>query len=134
MFRASKLPAAMLAACFSILLLGGCAKVPYSLEAEGDYMPAADENAGVTLTLAHSWTATSTTAVDSVHRSLVERFVQDNPAITLSEDVLDNASLKVKIKTLAAANALPDVFMLLGSDARMLLDNKLIMPVDELLE
>lgn len=133
MFRAMKVSAAVLTACSGILL-GGCADVLYSLESDGELLTHADKMAGVTLTLAHSWTATSTTAVDTVHRSLVQRFIQENPSIALSEDVLDNASLKVKIKTLAAANELPDVFMLLGSDAQMLLDNHLIMPVDQLLE
>ncbi|WP_336785538.1 extracellular solute-binding protein [Paenibacillus sp. MMO-177] len=131
MFRASQL--APIICCIS-LFLGGCAGLPYSFESDSDTLASFDQNPNITLTLAHSWTATSTTAVDMVHRSLVERFIQDNPSITLNEDILDNASLKVKIKTLAAANALPDVFMMLGSDAKMLLDNRLIMPVDQLLE
>jgi raffinose/stachyose/melibiose transport system substrate-binding protein len=87
-----------------------------------------------TLSLAHSWTATSTTAVDVVHRKLVEQFKQDHPDIRIAEDILDTALLKTKIRTLAAGNVLPDVFMMHGSDAEMLLDNGLIMPVDGLLD
>lgn len=87
----------------------------------------------ITLTLTDSWTTTSTAAVDVVHRTLIERFKQENPEIEISEDILDNALLKTKIKTLAAGNVLPDVFMMLGSDAEMFLENKLIMPVDDLL-
>jgi raffinose/stachyose/melibiose transport system substrate-binding protein len=87
----------------------------------------------IKLTMTDSFSTTSTQAVDLVHRQLIEQFKKDNPNIDLSEDTLDNASLKTKIKTLAAGNDLPDVFMLLGSDAKMFLDNKLILPIDDIL-
>ncbi|WP_424767804.1 extracellular solute-binding protein [Paenibacillus sp. sgz302251] len=87
----------------------------------------------IKLTLTDSWTTTSTQAVDIVHRKLIEQFKSENPNVEISEDILDNASLKTKIKTLAAGNSLPDVFMLLGSDAKMLLENKRIMPLDDIL-
>jgi raffinose/stachyose/melibiose transport system substrate-binding protein len=68
-----------------------------------------------------------------VNRELIEQFKKENPNVEISEDIMDNASLKTKIKTLAAGNNLPDVYMMLGSEARMFLENKLVMPIDDLL-
>ncbi|WP_274652005.1 extracellular solute-binding protein [Paenibacillus humicola] len=111
--------------------LAGCADAGGDIGGADAAVDGTDKS--IRLTLTDSWTTTSTTAVDIVHRQLIERFQQDNPDIDLSEDILDNASLKTKIKTLAAGNVLPDVFMMLGSDAKMFLDNKRIMPVNGLL-
>lgn len=133
--RHRRLAAALLAAGLaSAILLSGCGGTSYSPRnlPAGNNSVGADSDARITLTLAHSWTMTSTTAVDVVHRRLVEQFKEENPDIEISEDILDNALLKTKIKTLAAGNVLPDVFMMLGSDARMLLEDNLIMPVDDL--
>jgi len=129
-----RLIAAVLAVVMPISawLLAGCGAASDSPRQAGFEVkfPGDAPSPKITLTLAHSWTATSTTAVDVVHRKLVEQFKQQNPDIEISEDILDNASLKTKIRTLAAGNVLPDVFMMLGSDAEKLLDNGLIMPVD----
>jgi len=116
------------------LVLAGCGGLSPEMEGLASAgSDEADQGEKITLTLADSWTTTSTTAMDVVHRKLVERFRQENPQIAIDEDILDNASLKTKIKTLAAGNVLPDVFMLFGSDARMFLENKLIRPVDDVL-
>lgn len=88
----------------------------------------------IELTLADSWTPTSTQAVDVVRRKLIDEFKAENPNVKISEDTLDNASLKTKIKTLAAGNNLPDVFMLLGSDAKMFLENGMIKPMNDILD
>jgi raffinose/stachyose/melibiose transport system substrate-binding protein len=92
-----------------------------------------DTSPKIKLTLADSWTTTSTQAVDVVHRQLIDQYKKDHPNVEISEDILDNASLKTKIKTLAAGNNMPDVFMMLGSDAKMFLDNQRIQPIDDLL-
>lgn len=97
-------------------------------------IPLRDAAPSIRLTLADSWTTTSTAAVDAVSRKLIDRFRAENPSVELIEDVLDNSSLKTKIKTLAAGNALPDVFMMIGSDARMLLEDGLILPMNGMLD
>ncbi|ASS65810.1 MULTISPECIES: extracellular solute-binding protein [unclassified Paenibacillus] len=108
----------------------GCRSDPESPPAAA---PAAGTGDPMRITLTDSWLPTSTAAVDVVHRELVDQFRREHPGLELAEDVLDNNALKQKIKTLAAGNALPDVFMVLGSDARMLLGNGLIQPVDGVL-
>jgi raffinose/stachyose/melibiose transport system substrate-binding protein len=113
----------------ALLLLSACSS-PSAYVA--DNSAAHSQSAKIKLTLTDSWTATSTQAIDVVHRELIDQFIKENPQIELSEDTLDNASLKSKIKTLAAGNNLPDVFMMLGSNAKMFLDEKLILPVDDL--
>ncbi|MGK9251497.1 ABC transporter substrate-binding protein [Paenibacillus humicus] len=108
----------------------GCRSGPLPLPSAA---PAAGTGEPLRIALTDSWLPTSTAAVDVVHRELVDQFRREHPGLELKEDVLDNNALKLKIKTLAAGNALPDVFMVLGSDARMLLGNGLIQPVDDFL-
>ncbi|NIK75113.1 raffinose/stachyose/melibiose transport system substrate-binding protein [Paenibacillus castaneae] len=115
-------------------ILSGCASNAAEGVTDAERKDFIGTSAKIKLTLTDSWLATSTAAVDVVHRSLIEQFVREHPQVELSEDILDNASLKTKIKTLAAANSLPDVFMMLGSDAKMLLDNDLIMPMENIMD
>jgi raffinose/stachyose/melibiose transport system substrate-binding protein len=127
MNKAMKLAFTILLA--ATLMIGGCGQ-DSSPRANSESAGASDTK--IELTLTDSWTATSTQAVDVVHRKLIDQFIRENPNIEISEDTLDNASLKAKIKTLAAGNNLPDLFMMLGSNAQMFLDDKLIMPVNDL--
>jgi raffinose/stachyose/melibiose transport system substrate-binding protein len=68
------------------------------------------------------------------HRQMIEEFKKEHPNVEISEESLQDATYKTKIKALAAGQELPDVFEMIGSDAEMFLNNNLIKPINEFLE
>ena len=116
----------------SLFLIASCSSSANELLHSNSRLAA--DNTKVQLSITDSWMTTSTSAIDVVHRELINRFIHENQHVELNEDILDNASLKIKIRTLAAANVLPDIFMMLGSDAKMFLQEDRIMPVNQMLE
>jgi len=66
------------------------------------------------------------------HKAL-EKFKGENPNITINEEPLSHDNYETKIRTLAAGNELPDIFIVKGSMTNMFIENKLINPVDDVL-
>ncbi|MBZ4644573.1 MAG: ABC-type sugar transport system, periplasmic component [Clostridia bacterium] len=64
----------------------------------------------------------------------MEKYKADNPNITIEEEILSHDAYETKIKTLAAANELPDLFLLKGSMLSTFIENKLINPLNDLLD
>ncbi|WP_274652096.1 extracellular solute-binding protein [Paenibacillus humicola] len=87
----------------------------------------------IKLTLEDRLLETSTEGAVIAHRKMIDEFKKEHPNVEISEESLQDATYKTKIKTLAAGNDMPDVFELLGSDAQMFVDNKLIMPLDDIM-
>ena len=132
MKKLSKLAIGSLAAAF---MLAGCGK------GAADEQPskgAASGSSGsaptVKLTLGDRLLENSTEGSVIARRQMIDEFKKEHPNIEIVEESLQDATYKTKIKTLAAGNDLPDVFELLGSDAEMFTDNKLILPLDGIME
>ena len=64
---------------------------------------------------------------------LVEKFLEDNPDITLDRESLSNSDVATKVQTLAAGDELPDVFMIRGQMAREFVKNEKLYSFDQLL-
>lgn len=66
------------------------------------------------------------------HKAL-DKFKGENTNITINEEPLSHDNYETKIRTLAAGNELPDIFIVKGSMTSMFIENKLINPVDDVL-
>lgn len=115
------------------MLLTGCAigpgqDPPPVTRVDGDRDPSQ-----VTLTLWHDWTGQD--AMSETMRELLGRFQREHPSIEVRPQAIPRDVYRTRIKTMAAADELPDVF-LLSPDAmtREFVGGGLIQPVDELLE
>jgi len=68
------------------------------------------------------------------HQSeLIEKFKKDHPEIKLTEEIQSHDAYETKIKTLAAGNELPDVFLMKSSMVKTFVDNGLVLPLDDML-
>ncbi|MGG3840686.1 extracellular solute-binding protein [Paenibacillus thiaminolyticus] len=65
---------------------------------------------------------------------LLDKFTVDNPDIKLDQEIQSHDNYETKIKTLAAANELPDVFLMKSSMVTTFVENGLVRPVDDLLD
>ena len=65
---------------------------------------------------------------------LLDTFITENPDIKLDQEVQSHDNYETKIKTLAAANELPDVFLIKSSMVTTFVENGLVMSVDEMLD
>jgi len=97
---------------------------------EGGSEPAADK---VKLSLWHNFTGDDLRA--QTMRSIIEQFQKDHPNITLDIQAIPPDGYKTRLKTVAAADEMPDVFILSnGSMTQEFAAGKLIQPVNELID
>lgn len=89
------------------------------------------ETEEVTLTLLNSMTPGEGTAIS--YRTVLSKFIEENPNIKLDEETIANADMATKVQTLAAANELPDIFMLKGQMVENFVENGKVLCVDDLL-
>ncbi len=87
--------------------------------------------AEVTLSLLNSMTPGEGTAIS--YRSVLSRFMEENPNIHLDEETIANADMATKVQTLAAADDLPDIFMLKGQMVKNFVENGKVLCVDDIL-
>jgi len=94
---------------------------------------AAAEAEQVTLTLWHNWAGQDAKAV--AMRGLLEQFGADHPNITLEIEGLPTDGLKTRLRTAAAADEMPDMFVM-WPDAmtREFVNGDLIQPINEFLD
>lgn len=68
-------------------------------------------------------------------REALEKFEKDHPEITVNVEAIgDQTAYYTKIKTLAASNSLPDVFVCKGSELASFAKSDLVAPLDEILD
>lgn len=80
----------------------------------------------IELSLMHFQTGESKDADDVAFHAMLEKFKAENPDIKLDVELLDIDSYYLKIKTLAAANELPDIFPIRSSMVSTFAANNLI--------
>ncbi|MBP1963146.1 extracellular solute-binding protein [Paenibacillus aceris] len=110
-------------------LIAGCASVaPTVQSAQSDAEPKK-----ITLTVWHDWAAQD--SASDIMRELLSQFQKDNPQIELRLQSVIPDVYRSRIKTIAAADELPDVF-LIGPDSmtREFVRGGLIQPIDDLLK
>ncbi|OAB32966.1 extracellular solute-binding protein [Paenibacillus glacialis] len=65
---------------------------------------------------------------------LIEQFKAANPDVTFDEEIQSHDNYETKIKTLAAANELPDVFLVKPSMVSTFVENGLLLPLNDQLD
>lgn len=69
----------------------------------------------------------------AVFRNLYNDFLKSNTNITIQEESLSNANMQTKVQTLAAANQLPDIFMVKGQVAPSFVESGRLKDLDYIL-
>jgi len=73
-------------------------------------------------------------AQPSHQADLIEKFKKEHAEVTFDEEVQSHDSYETKIKTLAAANELPDVFLVKPSMVSTFVENGLLRPLNDQLD
>ena len=97
---------------------------------------AADVNSGekIEITFMNLWAEGNTENIAVSVRAAMEKFQQENPNITIKEESIgDQSAYYTKLKTLAASNSLPDVFVCKGSELSTFAKNDLAASLDDIL-
>ncbi|MFW5972291.1 MAG: extracellular solute-binding protein [Bacillota bacterium] len=68
-----------------------------------------------TLQFMHFYSEADTDSYSVAFNQVLNEFIKNNPQYNIKQEVLSHDNYEMKIKTLAAANELPDVFMIKGS-------------------
>ncbi len=87
----------------------------------------------VTLSFTHMFPTEDTEGNSIAFHKALEKFKSENPNVTINEEPLSHDNYETKVRTLAAGNELPDIFIVKGSMTSMFIENKLINPVDDVI-
>jgi len=80
------------------------------------------------------WPKDSSENIASSVRAQLAKLQSDNPNIIVKEESIgDQSAYYTKLKTLAASNDLPDIFISKGSELAMFAKNQTVAPLDEIL-
>lgn len=88
----------------------------------------------VTLTITHYFDPSNAEPMEVSNIEAFKLFKQNHPEIELKEEMVAHDSYDTKVKTLAAANELPDVFLISSSMVSNFVDNGLLAPVNDMLD
>lgn len=97
--------------------------------------PASSQAAGqVTINVMTLWAADNTENIATSIRARLASFQKENPNVVIKEeDIGDQTAYYTKLKTLAASNDLPDIFVCKGSELSMFAQNQVVAPLDDIL-
>ncbi|MFC5529098.1 extracellular solute-binding protein [Cohnella yongneupensis] len=108
-----------------------------SAPASSEEAPPASEDTKkepITVTLMDLWAKDKTENVSTSVREALAKFQEENPDIIVQEESIgDQTAYYTKLKTLAASNELPDIFISKGSELAMFAKNGAAAPLDEIL-
>lgn len=112
----------MVMAAMLALLLAGCG----GNETSGN----GDKTEKVSITIWHNWTGQDAKAV--AMRKIIEDFRTENPAIEVIDEGLPTDGLRTRLRTVAAADEMPDLFVM-WPDAmtKEFVEGNLLQPIDE---
>jgi raffinose/stachyose/melibiose transport system substrate-binding protein len=120
---------------FLILLLAGCGALPFNKTSSGSVISgeATDSNEKITLTVWHPFSGMDLRAVTI--RGIMDKFQADNPNIKLDVQAIHQDGYRSRLKTIAAANELPDLFIMWpGVMTQEFVGGGLIQPVNDLID
>jgi raffinose/stachyose/melibiose transport system substrate-binding protein len=92
-----------------------------------------DDSEPVTLSLIHNYDPDTGGAMPEVYVAAINKFQESNPSIKLEVEYIPHDEYLPKIKTMAAADALPDMMFADGSMVLNFTDNNLLLPLNEIL-
>ncbi|MCX7709851.1 MAG: extracellular solute-binding protein [Clostridia bacterium] len=92
------------------------------------------KNELVKLSFMHAWTKEDIDAKGKAFYVQLDKYKKNNPTVTIEDEVLPHDAYETKIKILAAANEMPDLFFFKGSMVGSFVENKLMDSVNDILE
>jgi raffinose/stachyose/melibiose transport system substrate-binding protein len=95
--------------------------------------PAKETKGPVTLTMEYNW---STPNVDNVlYKERIKKFEELNPDIKIEAQDIPSAQYRTKLRTEAAGNSMPDMFVLFpGVEMEPFIAADVLMPIDEIMD
>ncbi len=120
------------------MLLAACQQTPSapSSTPEASDAPASSEPAAepVTINVMTLWAEDNTENIATSIRSRLKQYGTENPSVTIQEEAIgDQTAYYTKLKTLAASNDLPDLFVSKGSELAMFAQNEVVASLDDIL-
>jgi len=129
-----KLICLVLAGVFTLGILTGCgssSKNSQTTSSEQSQNTKEKSPEKITLTFTHDLVEEVEGGAAIAFKESIARVTKDHPEITIVEDVLPDTSCYTKIKTLAAGNELPDLFVMRGDLLDMLVSSDLVGAIEE---
>ena len=97
--------------------------------------PVSADEEKIEISFMNLWAEDNTENIAVSVRAAMEKFQQENPNIIIKEEAIgDQSAYYTKLKTLAASNSLPDVFVCKGSELSTFAKNGLAASLDEILD
>jgi len=107
---------------------------PVASGASGTPAASPAEQKPVTVTFMNMWPKDSTENIATSVRAQLEKLQAENPNIIVQEESIgDQNAYYTKLKTLAASNDLPDLFVSKGSELAMFAKNETVASLDDIL-
>nr|WP_245256080.1 extracellular solute-binding protein [Paenibacillus lactis] len=112
----------------------GCGSGGGTEGAGGDKSSGSGEGEKVTVNFMHLWPAGVSAGQNKIVNQIIEDYQNENPNVTIKQEVLDNEQYKNKLKVLSASNELPDVGVTWAAGfLKPYVEGNLFAPVDDLL-
>lgn len=122
-----------------ISLLAACGNTNSSTTSSGETTPSKSNESGssknekIKLTIANNWSGQDAKAV--AMRKILEDFQTENPDIELEIEALATDALKTRLRTAAAANEMPDLFVMWpGAMTKEFVEGDLLQPINDFLD
>ncbi|NHN31448.1 ABC transporter substrate-binding protein [Paenibacillus agricola] len=95
--------------------------------------PGAAAKEPVTLTMEYNWS--SPNVDNQLYKERIQKFMELNPGIKIEAQDIPSAQYRTKLRTEAAGNSMPDMFILFpGIEMDPYIDAKVLMPLDEIMD
>lgn len=89
----------------------------------------------VTIKMMHLWPEGVSAGQNKIVNEIINEYQQENPNVTIKQEVLDNEQYKNKLKVLSASNELPDIGVTWAAGfLQPYVEGNLFTPLDDLLE
>ncbi|MEK6990066.1 extracellular solute-binding protein [Paenibacillus sp. FSL K6-1566] len=123
----------LLTLCLAVFA-AGCGSGGGTEGAGGDKSSGSGEGEKVTVNFMHLWPAGVSAGQNKIVNQIIEDYQNENPNVTIKQEVLDNEQYKNKLKVLSASNELPDVGVTWAAGfLKPYVEGNLFAPVDDLL-
>lgn len=123
----------LLTLCLAVFA-AGCGSGGRTEGAGGDKSNGSGEGEKVTVNFMHLWPAGVSAGQNKIVNQIIEDYQNENPNVTIKQEVLDNEQYKNKLKVLSASNELPDVGVTWAAGfLKPYVEGNLFAPVDDLL-
>ncbi|MDQ0338621.1 raffinose/stachyose/melibiose transport system substrate-binding protein [Caldalkalibacillus uzonensis] len=118
-----------------VALLAGCSGNSENAVENGS---ATEEGSGsdgsITIHFMHLWPQGSSKQHNMIVNDIIDQYQQENPHVTIVQEVLENEQYKDKLKVLSASNQLPDIGMTWAAGfLKPYVEGNLFAPLDDIL-